>query len=58
MTNKDKYEMTNKDKYELMKLICKIMVMGEHNSLIRHYFNITNKQDWVKFIDKHLKTLR
>ena len=50
--------MTNKDKYELMKLICKIMVMGEHNSLIRHYFNITNKKDWVKFIDKHLKTLR
>ena len=49
--------MTNKEKLELKKLLYKILIMGDHNSMVRNYFDITNKKDWLKFIDKYLKTL-
>tara|TARA_R100001079_G_scaffold110304_2_gene85348 strand:- start:3314 stop:3499 length:186 start_codon:yes stop_codon:yes gene_type:complete len=50
-------KMTNKDKLELKKLLYEIMVIGDNNSMVRKHFDITKKKDWIKFIDKYLKTL-
>ena len=50
-------KMTNKEKLELLKLLYKIMNMGDANSMVRKYFDITKKKDWIKFISKYLKTL-
>tara|TARA_A100001201_G_scaffold133006_1_gene119941 strand:- start:4055 stop:4210 length:156 start_codon:yes stop_codon:yes gene_type:complete len=49
--------MSDKEKLELKKLLYKILNMGDSNSMVRGYFDITKKKDWIKFIDKYLKTL-
>ena len=57
MFNNKNKKMSDKEKLELSKLLYKILNMGDSNSMVRKYFGITKKKDWVKFIDKYLKTL-
>ena len=42
--------MTDQEKFELNKLLYKIMIMGDSNSMIRQQFEITKKKDWQKFM--------
>tara|TARA_R100001510_G_C7649066_1_gene206447 strand:- start:244 stop:396 length:153 start_codon:yes stop_codon:yes gene_type:complete len=42
--------MTDQEKFELKKLLYKIMIMGDSNSMIRQQFEITKKKDWQKFM--------
>jgi len=45
------------DKIELLKLLYKIDIAGEYNSMVRSYFDINTKKEWKEFIRKYIKLL-
>ena len=45
------------EKLELLKLLYKMMNMGDSNSLIRQYFGITKRKEWIEFMTDRIKLL-
>ena len=45
------------EKLELIKLLYKMMNMGDSNSLIRQYFGITKRKEWIEFMTDRIKLL-
>ena len=49
--------MTKEEKIKLMKLIYKLDVLGDSNSIVRSYYDINTKKEWRNFINNHIKLL-
>ncbi len=52
-----KLKLTQLENLELLKLIYKISNLGEFNSMIRAYFNISTKKEWKNFIKNYTEIL-
>jgi hypothetical protein len=49
--------MTKEEKTQLMKLIYKLDVLGDNNSIVRRYYDINTKKEWRSFINNYIKLL-
>ena len=49
--------MTKEESTQLMKLIYKLDVLGDNNSVVRKYYDINTKKEWRNFINNHIKLL-
>ena len=49
--------MTKEESTQLMKLIYKLDVLGDSNSIVRSYYDINTKKEWRNFINNHIKLL-